>query len=326
MKKISLLLIVVLGLVACGSANANKKSADTGDGNNANQPAKVYFAKDITPANLMRLYKALGREAKGKVAIKLHMGEPGGNHFLQPEFVREFVTAVNGTFIDGNTAYAGRRNTVEDHMKVAGEHGFTAIAPVDILDGHGEDIELPVEGGKHLKNVRIGSHFANYDFTIILTHFKGHAMGGFGGSIKNMSIGIASVAGKCQIHSAGKSTINAWVGTEQNDFLESMAEGAKGIADYCGNNILYINVMNNLSVDCDCDSHPEPPRISDIGMLASLDPVALDKACVDLVYQSPEKDRVHLVERIESRNGTHTLDYAEKLGLGSRKYELITLE
>lgn len=322
MKRICLILIIALGLVSCGNST-NKKTSEVAEA--PNQSAKVYFTKDITPENLMKLYKVLGREATGKVGIKLHMGEPGGNHFLKPDFVREFVTSLNGTFIDANTAYTGRRNTAEDHMKVADEHGFTAVGPVDILDADG-DMELPIEGGKHLKSVLIGSHFANYDFTVILTHFKGHAMGGFGGSIKNMSIGIASVAGKCMIHSAGKSSTNAWVGTEQNDFLESMAEGAKGIADYCGDNILYINVMNNLSVDCDCDSHPEPPRIADIGMLASLDPVALDKACVDLVYQSPEDDRVHLVERIESRNGTLTLDHAEKLGLGSQTYELVTLE
>ena len=321
MKKVALFIVALMGAYFCSSSVA---VAQKNGGDNSGY-SKVYFTSEISPESLIRIYEALGREANGKVGIKLHMGEPGGTNYLKPELVGQLVKAVDGTFIDANTAYGGRRSTAADHLKVAEEHGFIALGAVDILDEEGE-IKLPVEGGKHLKEVHIGSHFPNYDFTIILTHFKGHAMGGFGGSIKNMSIGIASVAGKCLIHTAGLSSTNAFQQTEQEDFLESMAEGAKGIADYCGDNILYINVMNNLSVDCDCSSHPEPPRITDIGILASLDPVALDKACVDLIYKSPEEERVHLVERMESRKGIHTLDHAEKIGLGSQKYELISID
>lgn len=313
-----------MGMISSASVSAGYAGQQP-TGTASTEASTVYITREITPESLQAIYRALGREATGKVGIKLHMGEPGGNNYLKPELVGDFVTSVKGTFIDANTAYRGRRNTAEDHLKVAQEHGFAALGPVDILDAEGE-IELPVTGGTHLNEVLIGSHFTDYDFTVILTHFKGHAMGGFGGAIKNMSIGIASVAGKCLIHTAGASRTNAFEQVEQDHFLESMAEGAKGIAEYCGEKILYINVMNNLSVDCDCDSHPEPPRIADIGILASLDPVALDRACVDLVYQAPEEDRVHLIERIESRHGTHTLEHAEKIGLGSQTYRLVSID
>jgi len=253
------------------------------------------------------------------------MGEPGGNHFLKPAFAKDFVTSINGTFIDACTAYEGRRTNAADHMKVAEEHGFTAVAPVDILDADGE-ISLPIEGGKHLKEVLVGSHFTNYDYIVVLTHFKGHAMGGFGGSLKNISIGIASVTGKCLVHTAGASRTNAFAPVEQEHFIEAMAESAKGMIEKFKNRILYINVMNNLSVDCDCDSNPSDPTMKDVGMLASFDPVALDRACVDLVYASEDHGKRHLVERIESRKGTVILDHAEKIGIGSQKYDLVSLD
>ena len=284
--------------------------------------------KEISADNLVKIYKALGREAKGKVAVKLSTGEPGGHNFLQPELIKNLVQEVNGTIVECNTAYAGKRSSTEDHLKAAEDHGFTKIAKVVIMDAEGE-ASLPVTGGKHLKEDFVGKDYLNYDFTIILSHFKGHAMGGFGGAIKNMSIGIASSHGKAWIHSAGKTKNpdEMWGNLpEQDDFLESMAEAAKAVADHCGNNILYISVANNLSVDCDCDSSPEDPKMGDIGILASLDPVALDRACTDLVRSSKDHGKIHLIERIDSRHGMHTLDHAEALGMGSQKYELITLD
>jgi len=279
---------------------------------------------EISSDNLVKIYEALGRKATGKVAVKISTGEPGGHNFLDPNLIKDLVQKVNGTIVECNTAYGGGRTNAADHMRAAEEHGFTAIAPVDIMDAEGE-VELPLKGGRHLTRDIVGSHFLNYDFTIILSHFKGHAMGGFGGAIKNMSIGIASSNGKRYIHSAGTST-TSWGNPSQDDFLESMAEAAKAVADHCGDNILYISVANNLSVDCDCDSSPEDPQMGDIGILASLDPVALDKACTDLVRSSKDHGKIHLIERIDSRNGMHTLDHAEALGLGSQKYELIHLD
>lgn len=285
---------------------------------------KVYLIKEINAENLVRIYEALGRPAKGKVAVKLSTGEPGGHNFLQPSLIKDLVQKVNGTIVECNTAYGGGRADTESHLKAAADHGFTAIAKVDIMDADGE-VELPLEGGKHLKKDIVGSHYPDYDFTVVLSHFKGHAMGGFGGAIKNISIGIASSNGKRYIHSAGAST-TSWGNPSQDDFLESMAEAAKAIIRHCGENILYISVANNLSVDCDCDSSPEDPRMGDIGILASLDPVALDKACTDFVRSSDDHGKIHLIERIDSRHGMHTLDYAEQIGIGSQKYELITLE
>ncbi len=279
---------------------------------------------EMSSDNLVKIYEALGRKATGKVAVKISTGEPGGHNFLDPNLIKDLVQKVNGTIVECNTAYGGGRTNAADHMRAAEEHGFTAIAPVDIMDAEGE-VELPLKGGRHLTRDIVGSHFLNYDFTIILSHFKGHAMGGFGGAIKNMSIGIASSNGKRYIHSAGTST-TSWGNPSQDDFLESMAEAAKAVADHCGDNILYISVANNLSVDCDCDSSPEDPQMGDIGILASLDPVALDKACTDLVRSSEDHGKIHLIERIDSRNGMHTLDHAEALGLGSQKYELIHLD
>lgn len=259
--------------------------------------------------------------------IKISTGEPGGHNFLSPDLIKPLVEKVNGTIVECNTAYNGRRSSTAEHMKAAEEHGFTAIAPVDIMDAEGE-VRLPVNGGKHLDYDIVGSHFPQYDFTIILSHFKGHAMGGFGGAVKNMSIGIASANGKSWIHSAAKTANpdSLWQNlAEQDMFLESMAEAAKAVADHCGDNIVYISVANNLSVDCDCDSSPEDPKMGDIGILASLDPVALDRACTDLVRSSSDHGKIHLIERIDSRHGMHTLDHGEAIGLGSQKYQLIRL-
>ena len=285
---------------------------------------KVYLFKEISSENLVKIYQALGREAHGKVAVKLSTGEPGGHNFLQPALIKELVQLVNGIIVECNTAYGGGRSDTESHRRAAADHGFTAIAPVDIMDAEGE-VELPVTGGKHLTRDIVGKNFLNYDFTIVLSHFKGHAMGGFGGAIKNMSIGIASSNGKRLIHSAGTST-TSWGNPAQDDFLESMAEAAKAVADHCGENILYISVANNLSVDCDCDSSPADPQMGDIGILASLDPVALDRACTDLVRSSADHGKIHLIERIDSRHGMHTLDHAEDLGMGSQQYELVVLD
>lgn len=294
----------------------------------ATEPARVYFSRSITPETLLRLYEALGREAKGKVAVKLSTGEPGGHNFLQPALIAPLVKAVNGTIVECNTAYGGGRAQTEAHLKAAEQHGFTAIAPVDIMDAEG-DTALAVRGGKHLQQDFVGSHFLNYDFTVVLSHFKGHAMGGFGGAVKNISIGIASASGKAWIHTAGKTreTGSMWKQLpQQDDFLEAMAEAAKAVADHCGDRILYINVMNNLSVDCDCDAHPKAPQMGDVGVLASLDPVALDEACVNLVYRSSDPGKVHLIERMESRHGIHTLEHAEAIGLGTRQYKLVNLD
>ena len=316
-----ILFSVLSTVTGMNCANAQEQKSD----GNTNVP-KVYMFKEISPENLVKIYEALGREATGKVAVKLSTGEPGGHNFLQPALIKDLVQKVKGTIVECNTAYGGGRADTENHLKAAKDHGFTAIAPVDIMDAEGE-VALPVKGGKHLKEDFVGSHYLNYDFTIVLSHFKGHAMGGFGGAIKNISIGIASSAGKAWIHSAGKTKGNPWGNLPpQDDFLESMAEAAKAIVDHCGDKILYISVANNLSVDCDCVAAPEEPKMGDLGILASLDPVALDRACVDRVRASEDHGKVHLIERIDSRNGMHTLDYAERLGMGSQRYELVELD
>lgn len=294
----------------------------------ADKRPAVYFIEEITPENLVRIYEALGRKAEGRVAVKVSTGEPGGHNFLQPTLIVDLVHKVGGTIVECNTAYGGGRSDTENHLKAAADHGFTSIADVDIMDADGE-VALPVKGGRHLKEDFVGRNYLNYDFTVILSHFKGHAMGGFGGAIKNMSIGIASSKGKAWIHSAGKTKNQNEVWGDlpaQDDFLESMAEAAKAVADHCGDKILYISVANNLSVDCDCDSSPEDPKMGDIGILASLDPVALDKACVDMVRASKDHGKIHLIERIDSRHGMHTLDYGEKIGLGSQEYRLVRLD
>lgn len=320
----SILLATLCAIFGCANAQSRQDASLTESMPDSAALPKVYMFKAITPENLIKIYEVLGREAKGKVAVKLSTGEPGGHNFLQPSLIKALVQKVNGTIVECNTAYGGGRSDTESHLKAAKDHGFTAIAPVDIMDAEGET-ELPVRGGKHLTRDIVGKNFLNYDFVIILSHFKGHAMGGFGGAIKNMSIGIASSNGKRLIHSAGEST-TSWGSPEQDDFLESMAEAAKAVADHCGRNILYISVANNLSVDCDCDSSPADPQMGDIGILASLDPVALDRACTDLVRSSSDHGKIHLIERIDSRHGMHTLDHAEALGMGSQKYELRRLD
>lgn len=293
--------------------------------------SKVYMTKTITPEALVKIYEALDRKASGRVAVKVSTGEPGGHNFLQPSLIKDLVQKVNGTIVECNTAYEGQRSKTEDHIQAAKEHGFFDIADVDIMDAEG-DFQLPVKDKKHLQYNLVGTHLKNYDFMINLAHFKGHAMGGFGGVLKNQSIGVASANGKTYIHTAGKVSDPAelWNNLpEQDAFLESMAAAAQSVADHFGDHILYINVMNNLSIDCDCDSHPHDPLLKDIGILASTDPVALDQACLDFVYavQPTEgNDNRPLVERIEKLHGRHTVDYAETIGLGSKKYELETIE
>lgn len=292
------------------------------------KPSTVYFCPRITADNLVKVYQALGREAKGRVAIKLSTGEAGNPNHLSTDVIKRLVHLVEGSIVECNTAYEGRRCNVADHLQTAAEHGFTSIAEVDIMDAQG-DIALPVRQGKHLKENYVGRNWLDYDFTIVLSHFKGHPMGGFGGALKNVAIGIASSRGKAWIHTAG-TCADVPVDWEnvppQDDFLESMAEACESVFDKAGDNILFISVANNLSVDCDCVAEPEPIRMGDIGILASLDPVALDRACVDMVYNSPDPGKSHLIERMESRNATHILDYAEQLGLGTQRYELRTID
>lgn len=317
---------VIMAMTLFFAAAATTAGAQTTE--EADKRPAVYFIEEITPENLVRIYETLGRKAEGRVAVKVSTGEPGGHNFLQPTLIADLVHKVGGTIVECNTAYGGGRSDTENHLKAAADHGFTSIADVDIMDADGE-VALPVKGGRHLKEDFVGRNYLNYDFTVILSHFKGHAMGGFGGAIKNMSIGIASSKGKAWIHSAGKTKNQNEVWGDlpaQDDFLESMAEAAKAVADHCGDKILYISVANNLSVDCDCDSSPEDPKMGDIGILASLDPVALDKACVDMVRASKDHGKIHLIERIDSRHGMHTLDYGEKIGLGSQEYRLVRLD
>lgn len=287
------------------------------------EKSKVYFSKNITPESLINIYKKLGIDLKGKVAVKVHSGEPGGHNYLKPEFIKEIVNYVNGTIVECNTAYDGRRNTSEKHWEAIKEHGFTNLFKVDIMDEEGE-LELPIKEGKHLTTNYVGKNLENYDSLLVLSHFKGHQMGGFGGALKNISIGIASSYGKAVIHGAGDPE-KIWT-ANQDDFLESMAAAAKTIMDYEKENIAFINVMRDMSIDCDCNSNPTPVAMKDIGILASLDPVALDQACVDLIYNANDEGKQSLIERIESRNGIHTIEEAENLGVGSRSYELIKID
>lgn len=293
--------------------------------------SKVYFTREITPEALVRIYKALGKEAKGRVAVKISTGESGGHNYLKPELIGRLVKEVDGTIVECNTAYGGSRSTSAAHWKTIREHGFDKIARVDIMDEEG-DMQIPVKDTTHIKYDIVGGHLANYDFMINLAHFKGHAMGGFGGVLKNQSIGVASSVGKAYIHTAGKvkSPEELWSNLPAQDyFLESMAAAAQGVADYMKGNVIYINVMNNMSVDCDCDSSPEEPKLKDMGILASLDPVALDKACLDKVFNhksSEGDDSKPLIERINRQHGTHIVDYAEKIGLGSKTYTLIDID
>lgn len=292
--------------------------------------SKVYFCKKITPENLIKIYEALGIELKGNVGVKVSTGEAGSRGYLKADLIGPLVKKINGTIIECNTAYPGKRNTAEDHMKVAEEHGFTSFANVDIMDAEGE-MKIPVKDGKHLEYDLVGTHLDNYDSMLNLAHGKGHAMGGFGANIKNQSIGVASRNGKAYIHSAGSTTDpdELWEKLpKQEDFIEAMAESAKAVSDYFKDNdkqIAYITVMNFLSVDCDCDLHQTDPVMADLGIVASLDPVANDQAFIDMIWASKEEGAKKLQERIDRQVGRHILPYAEEIGLGSREYELIEL-
>ncbi len=285
--------------------------------------SKVFFTKDISSKGLIKLYNRLNYTLQGNVCVKVHSGEPGNQNFLRPEFWEDLIEKVDGTVVECNTAYEGRRLNSKDHLETIKEHGWDQFK-FDLLDETGPDLVLNIENGKVIKQNFVGKNIANYNSMLVLSHFKGHPMGGYGGALKQLSIGLASSYGKAYIHGAGE-VDKIWT-AEHDLFLESMADAAKSVVDYFKGNIVYINVMKNMSVDCDCCAVAEDPCISDIGMLISLDPVAIDKACVDLVYKSEDKGKNHLIERIESRNGVHTIEAAEELNIGSSEYELIEIE
>ena len=284
--------------------------------------AKVYFTKTITPEKVVEMYKLAGRTLEGKVACKVHSGEKGNQNFIKPEFWKPMVEEVNGTVVECNTAYPGARNTSPKHLVLLEEHGWKKNFTVDLLDEEGPDMELPVNGGEFLKTNYVGKNWANYDSLLVLSHFKGHPMGGFGGALKQLSIGCASGYGKAVIHGAGDGDADMFK-TPQDDFLTSMAEAAGTVVELFKDKVVYINVMKNLSVDCDCCEVAEDPCMEDVGILVSLDPVAIDQACIDLVYGSDDPGRDHFVERVETRNGTLTIDKAAEIGYATKEYELI---
>ena len=294
------------------------------------EKSKVYFTKEITPESLQRIYEALGLDLKGKVGVKVSTGEAGSKGYLKADLIGPFVKKINGTIIECNTAYPGKRNTAEEHLEVAREHGFTTFADVDIMDGNGE-FKIPVKNGKHLEYDIVGENLKKYDSIINLAHGKGHAMGGFGANLKNQSIGIASRNGKAYIHSCGQTADpdKCWsVKYEQKDFIESMAEAAKAVSDYIKENdkqIIYITVMNAISVDCDCDAHQGDPVMGDLGIIASLDPVANDQAFIDMLWESSDPGHTKMMERVDRQEGRHITEYAEQIGLGSTQYELIEM-
>ncbi|SCH20150.1 Uncharacterized Fe-S center protein [uncultured Ruminococcus sp.] len=281
----------------------------------------VYFTRQITPEKVLELYRIAGKELTGKVAVKLHSGEVGNQNFLRPEFWKPVIEAVNGTVVECNTAYEGERNTTQKHLKTLEKHGWSKYFPTDLLDAQGPDWELPIPDGTVIQKNYVGKNLKNYDSLLVLSHFKGHPMGGYGGALKQLSIGIASSFGKAYIHGAGKPE-NIWT-ADHDSFLEAMADAAYSVVDLFQGNAVYINVMKNMSVDCDCCAVAEDPCMQDIGILVSLDPVAIDQACLDLVYASDDPGKAHLIERIESRNGAHTIEMAAKHGYGSKEYELI---
>lgn len=291
--------------------------------------AKVFFTKEITPESLIKIYKALGVDLKGKIGVKISTGEPGGHNYLHPELIGDLVHMLDGTIIECCTAYEGQRMDPKKHWKAIEDHGFKAMAPCDIMDEFGE-MDLPVKNGFHLDRDIVGENFANYDSVLVLSHFKGHAMGGFGGALKNISIGIASTHGKTNIHTASVTTEASKLFDNlppQDHFLESMADAAKAVIDYKGaENMLYINVANRLSIDCDCDSNPAEPEMADIGIFASLDPVAVDQACYDAVINSEDPGKAALIERMNSLHGIHTVEAAAQHGLGVREYEIVSLD
>ncbi len=293
------------------------------------EKSKVYFTKEITPESLVKIYEKLGVNLKGKVAVKLHSGEEGNQNYLRPEFARAIVEKVNGTVVECNTAYEGARNTTDKHKKLLKTNGWTKYFDVDILDSEGPDKVLEIPSGKVIKEDYVGKNIDNYDSMLVLSHFKGHPMGGYGGALKQLSIGVASSAGKAWIHTAGKTKdqFKLWdYVAEQNKFLEAMADSAKAVAEFFEGNIAYVNVMCNMSVDCDCCAIAEDPCMKDIGILASTDPIAIDQACIDLVYNSKDPGRDHFVERVERQNGIHTIEAAAQLGFGTREYELINID
>jgi uncharacterized Fe-S center protein len=322
MKRLLLSVALCLFTFSAYAQNGEKSCCKASD------KAKVYFVEDITPESLVKIYKALGREATGKVGVKISTGEQGGNNYLKPELIKDLVKLVKGNIVECNTAYGGSRQETDKHRQTIANHGFDKIAKVDIMDEFGEaSIAVPAKS-QVLKKDIVGKSMLDYDFLVVLNHFKGHAMGGFGGALKNLSIGCASTNGKAYIHSAGRDEV---LGPETwhshiaglDEFKDAMAEAAGAVVNHFGDKILYISVVNNLSVDCDCDAHPAEPKMKDVGIVASLDPVALDQACVDMVFNSPDKGNRDLVERIVSRHGTRILYWAQYLGYGSRDYELI---
>ena len=293
------------------------------------EKSKVYFTKEITPESVVKMYETLGVNLPGKVAVKLHSGEQGNQNYIRPEFVKAIVEKVNGTVVECNAAYEGARNSTEKHKKLIENHGWTKYFDVDIMDAEGPDVVLEIPNGKILKENFVGKNIEKYDSMLVLSHFKGHPMGGYGGALKQLSIGCASSEGKSWIHSAGQSKdqYSIWNNLpEQNKFLESMADAASSVVRHFGKNIVFINVMCNLSVDCDCCAVAEDPCMKDIGILASTDPIAIDQACIDLVYNSKDPGRDHFVARVERQNGVHTIEVAAELGFGTREYEIINVD
>ena len=283
--------------------------------------ANVYFSREITPEKVLELYKTLGKELSGKVAVKVHSGEKGNQNFLKPDFWKPVIDYVGGTVVECNTAYDGARNTTKRHRELIKEHGWTDYFAFDLLDAEGPDLELEIPDGKKINKNFVGKNIVNYDSMLVLSHFKGHPMGGYGGAIKQLSIGVASSFGKAYIHGVGKPE-DIWT-SDHDSFLEAMADAASSVVDYFKGNIVYVNVMKNMSVDCDCCAVAEDPCIGDIGILVSDDPIAIDQACIDLVYACSDPGKPHLIERIESRNGIHTLEASADLGFGTREYNLI---
>lgn len=293
------------------------------------EKSKVYFIKEITPENIVKIYEKLETKLEGKVAVKLHSGEKGNQNFIRPEMVKNMVEHVNGTVVECNTAYEGARNSTEKHKKLLEEHGWNKYFNVDLLDAEGPDMVLPIPNGRIIKENYVGKNLANYDSMLVLSHFKGHAMGGYGGALKQLSIGCSSSDGKTWIHTAGKAKHQEelWDNLpEQDKFLEAMADAASSVVEHFKDKIVFINIMKNISVDCDCASNAEAPCVKDIGILASTDPVAIDQACIDLVKNSGDPGTEHFFERVNSRHGTHTIDVAEEIGIGSKEYDLINID
>ena len=284
----------------------------------------VYFSRTITPEAVLQLYKLVGKELPGKVAVKVHSGEKGNQNFLHPDFWKEIIDYVGGTVVECNTAYEGARNTTPKHLALLEDHGWNRYFAVDLLDAQGPDLELPIPGGKVIHKNFVGKDIANYDSMLVLSHFKGHPMGGYGGALKQLSIGVASSYGKAYIHGAGDPK-QIWT-ADHDSFLESMADAASSVVEYFKGNAVYINVMKNMSVDCDCCAVAEDPCLADMGVLASTDPIAIDQACIDLVYGCDDPGKAHFLERVESRNGVHTIESAAALGIGSREYELVEVK